>query len=154
RGIVSITEYYLASPNDSGVVVSGNKEWSTTFKQTTPTNRYLWNYEEIVYTDETKDIIGPSIIGTHGMKGDSPIVAYLSNDSHLIPTDENGLITNYDNAYTEMHIMDGIEDDTDSYKFSAEESSGIVGKIEGNKYTVTSLSGDLAEVKITATKGS
>ena len=153
RGISSITEYYLTSSEDSGVSVEDNEHWSTTFQQTTPTNRYLWNYEEIAYTDGTKDIVGPSIIGTHGMKGDSPIVAYLSNDSHLVPSDADGLNANYENAYTEMYIMDGIEDDTDSYKFSVTESSGIVGKIEGNKYTVTSLSGDIADVKITATKG-
>lgn len=85
--------------------------------------------------------------------GDSPIIAYLSNDSHLIPTDADGLNANYGNAYTEMHIVDGIKDDTDSYKFSVEESSGIVGKIEGNKYTVTGISSDVAEVKIIATKG-
>lgn len=85
--------------------------------------------------------------------GDSPVVAYLSNDSHLIPTDADGLNANYGNTYTEMYIVDGIKDDTDSYKFSVEESSGIVGKIEGNKYTVTGISSDVAEVKIIATKG-
>lgn len=154
RGIASIKEYYLASPDNSGVIVENNEEWSTTFQETTPTKRYLWNYEEITYTDGTKDIIGPSIIGTHGAKGDSPIVAYLTNDNHMIPTDSDGLYPNYDNAYTEMHVVDGIEDDTSSYDFSAEESSGIVGKIEDNKYTVTSLTSDIAEVKITATKDS
>lgn len=152
RGIISITDYYLVSSKDTGILVEDNEQWSTTIQQTTPTNRYLWNYEEIAYTDGTKDIIGPSIIGTHGTKGDSPIVAYLSNDSHSVPTDEYGLNVNYTNAYTEMRVMDGIKDDTDNYTFSVEESIGITGDLVGNKYTVTSLSEDQAEVKITATK--
>ena len=153
RGIISITDYYLVSSKDTGILVEDNEQWSTTIQQTTPTNRYLWNYEEIAYTDGTKDIIGPSIIGTHGTKGDSPIVAYLSNDSHSVPTDADGLNVNYTNAYTEMRVMDGIKDDTDNYTFSVEESIGITGDLVGNKYTVTSLSEDQAEVKITATKG-
>lgn len=153
RGIISITDYYLVSSKDTGILVEDNEQWSTTIQQTTPTNRYLWNYEEIAYTDGTKDIIGPSIIGTHGTKGDSPIVAYLSNDSHSVPTDADGLNVNYTNAYTEMRVMDGIKDDTDNYTFSIEESIGITGDLVGNKYTVTSLSEDQAEVKITATKG-
>ena len=153
RGIISITDYYLVSPKDTGILVEDNEQWSTTIQQTTPTNRYLWNYEEIAYTDGTKDIIGPSIIGTHGTKGDSPIVAYLSNDSHSVPTDADGLNVNYTNAYTEMRVMDGIKDDTDNYTFSVEESIGITGDLVGNKYTVTSLSEDQAEVKIIATKG-
>ena len=153
RGIISITDYYLVSSKDTGILVEDNEQWSTTIQQTTPTNRYLWNYEEIAYTDGTKDIIGPSIIGTHGTKGDSPIVAYLSNDSHSVPTDADGLNVNYTNAYTEMRVMDGIKDDTDNYTFSVEESIGITGDLVGNKYTVTSLSEDQAEVKIIATKG-
>ena len=89
-----------------------------------------------------------------GDKGDNSIVAYLSNDSHLVPTDSSGLNGNYENAYTEMRIMDGIKDDTDNYTFSVEESIGITGNLVGNKYTVTSMSGDVAEVKIIATKDS
>ena len=68
KGITSITNYYLASTASSGVTTS-TSGWSTTPSTTTTTNKYLWNYEKVTYTDSTTTTTTPHIIGTHGATG-------------------------------------------------------------------------------------
>ena len=51
-GIKSITEYYLATSASSGVT-TGTSGWTTKIQTITEDKRYLWNYEEVVYTDGT-----------------------------------------------------------------------------------------------------
>lgn len=68
KGISSITNYYLISSLATGVTVSTGG-WSTSVKTTTTTQRYLWNYEKITYTDNTSKNTTPHIIGTHGATG-------------------------------------------------------------------------------------
>lgn len=68
KGIKSITEYYLASSASSGVTTS-TSGWSTSMQTTTTTNKYLWNYEKITYTDDTTSNSTVRIIGTHGATG-------------------------------------------------------------------------------------
>ena len=69
KGIKSVTEYYLASASSSGVVTSTDG-WTTAMQTLTATNKYLWNYELITYTDNTTATIAPVIIGVYGDKGD------------------------------------------------------------------------------------
>lgn len=68
KGISSITNYYLVTSASSGVTTS-TSGWSTTPSATTTTNKYLWNYEKITYTDSTTANTAPHIIGTHGATG-------------------------------------------------------------------------------------
>ena len=69
KGISSITEYYLASASSSGVTRS-TSGWTTSVQSVTNSKKYLWNYEKIVYTDNTESYTTPVIIGTYGDKGD------------------------------------------------------------------------------------
>lgn len=70
KGIKSITEYYLLNNESTGVTnASGN--WVTTPQVTTPSNRYLWNYELITYTDNSTTKTNAVVIGVHGEKGDT-----------------------------------------------------------------------------------
>ena len=68
KGIKSVTEYYLATSSSSGVTTS-TSGWTTTMQSLTATNKYLWNYELITYTDNTTVTINPVIIGVYGDKG-------------------------------------------------------------------------------------
>lgn len=68
RGISSITEYYLATSLSSGVTTS-TSGWTTAVQSTTTTNKYLWNYEVVTYTDGNTSTTSPCIIGTHGATG-------------------------------------------------------------------------------------
>ena len=91
-GIKSITEYYLASASASGVTASISG-WTTGMQVTTTTKKYLWNYEIVTYTDNSKYTSTPVIIGTHGATGDkgdtgaagkgvkSTVIAYQASSS-------------------------------------------------------------------------
>jgi hypothetical protein len=68
KGIKSVTEYYLTTAMSSGVTTS-TSGWDTTIQELTPTNKYLWNYELITYTDNTTSTINPVIIGVYGDVG-------------------------------------------------------------------------------------
>lgn len=68
KGIKSVTEYYLATTLSSDVTTS-TIGWTTTMQTLTETNKYLWNYELITYTDNTTTTINPIIIGVYGDTG-------------------------------------------------------------------------------------
>lgn len=68
NGISSITNYYLATSQQSGVTTS-TYGWTTTPQTMTEQKKYLWNYETIIYTDKTVYTVPPHIIGAYGDKG-------------------------------------------------------------------------------------
>ena len=68
KGIKNITNYYLATSTNSGITVS-TSGWTTTMQKMTSTNKYLWNYETITYTDNSTTKTNPVIIGVYGDKG-------------------------------------------------------------------------------------
>lgn len=72
KGISSITEHYLATSSGTGVTTS-TTGWTDTIQTITATNKYLWNYETITYTDSTTTNTSPAIIGVYGDKGDTGI---------------------------------------------------------------------------------
>lgn len=68
KGISSVTNYYLTTSASSGVTTS-TSGWSTTPTPTTTTNKYIWCYQLIKYTDNSTSKTTPAIIGTHGATG-------------------------------------------------------------------------------------
>jgi hypothetical protein len=94
KGIKSVTEYYLATTASSGVTTS-TTGWKNTIQTLTATNKYLWNYELITYTDDTTSTIAPVIIGVYGDKGDQGIQGPQGNDAYTV------LLTN------ESHVFAG-----------------------------------------------
>lgn len=102
KGIKSITNYYLASSITNPELLpppvseSSDPEWSINFQQVSESAKYLWNYEEIVYTDATGDTIentDPAIIGMFskdGINGTDAYNAILSNENHTFPADDTG----------------------------------------------------------------
>ena len=92
KGISSITEYYLASASSSGVTTS-TSGWTTTVQNMTSSNKYLWNYEVITYTDKSTTTGSPKIIGVYGDKGStgaSAVNVLLSNESHTFAASSDG----------------------------------------------------------------
>ncbi len=67
-GISSVTEYYLATSAASGVT-RNTSGWTTTVQNVTESNKFLWNYERITYTDGTTQDTDPVIIGVYGNTG-------------------------------------------------------------------------------------
>lgn len=68
NGISSITNYYLATSQQSGVTTS-TYGWTTTPQTMTEQKKYLWNYETIIYTDKSVYTVPPHIIGAYGDTG-------------------------------------------------------------------------------------
>ena len=68
KGVKTITNYYLASTSSSGVTTS-TSGWTTTVQNVTATNKYLWNYEVVTYTDNTTYSTTPCVIGAYGNTG-------------------------------------------------------------------------------------
>lgn len=60
-GIVSVTNYYLKSDKKTGITISGNT-WVTTIPALDSTNKYLWNYEETVYTKGNPSTTTPHVV--------------------------------------------------------------------------------------------
>ena len=66
NGIKSIVEHYQVSTSNTTPPTS----WATTVPSMTPTNKYLWNYETITYTNNTTKDTTKRVIGVYGDKGD------------------------------------------------------------------------------------
>lgn len=160
KGIKSVTEYYLAATSSSGIVTT-TPGWTTTIQTLTATNKYLWNYELITYTDNTTTTINPVIIGVYGDKGDQGIQGPKGNDAYtLILTNEShifaGDISNAIAGTAETQIL--------AYNGSTAQSVTIVsvnGKtaattdsdtgIAGLKFKCSALSGASPKITFTCT---
>lgn len=94
RGISSITEHYLASPLSSGVTKS-TSGWTTTVQTVTTTDKYLWNYETVIYTDSTTSETEPVVIGVYGDTGVgiSSVTEYYAKSSDSTTPPASGWAT-------------------------------------------------------------
>lgn len=133
NGISSITNYYLATSQQSGVTTS-TYGWTTTPQTMTEQKKYLWNYEIITYTDKTVYTVAPHIIGTYGDKGEDGRTYILQPDTLVIKQGAN-------NAYTPRSVTfssfyrDGTTASRTPYsgRFKVEESTD--GTYYYTKYT-------------------
>lgn len=142
NGISSITEYYAVSTSNSTAPTS----WSTTVPTMTTTNKYLWNYETIKYTngisvDTSKRVIGVyGNTGATGPKGEtgngieSTTITYQASSSGtVIPTgswsDSVPSVSpgQYLWTRTVTHYTDNTQ--TISYSVAKSGSNGIDGRV-------------------------
>lgn len=89
NGISSITAYYQVSTSNSTAPTS----WLTTVPTMTATNKYLWNYEVITYTDGSTESTSKRVIGAYGDTGatgngikTSEVTYQASTSGTTIPT--------------------------------------------------------------------
>lgn len=64
-GISSIAEHYAVSTSNTTAPTS----WSSTVPTLTSTNKYLWNYETVTYTDNSTTDTTKRVIGVYGNTG-------------------------------------------------------------------------------------
>lgn len=64
KKIVNIEEWYLATPNNTDITAS-TAGWTTAIQHVDETNKYLWNYEKVIYSIGSPDISEPVIIGIY-----------------------------------------------------------------------------------------
>ncbi len=68
NGISSVTDYYAVN---NSTTAPADSAFSTTISLPTASNKYLWNYELITYTNDTTSKTGKRVIGTYGEKGNT-----------------------------------------------------------------------------------
>lgn len=83
KKIVAIKEWYLATSESSGITKEDSR-WSLDIPAIDAEKRYLWNYEEVVYSIGSSDTKDPVIIGVYGDVGASLQIKYISSEA--IPT--------------------------------------------------------------------
>lgn len=113
KGISSITEYYARSTSNTTAPTT----WSTTCPTLTATYKYLWNYEEITYTDGTTTATTPHVVGVYGntgADGETPYTVDLDNEFSGIACDSSGDPTgSYET--THLYIYHGTENVTQEH---------------------------------------
>lgn len=113
-GIKSITEYYAVSASNTTAPTS----WNTSVPTMTTTNKYLWNYERITYTNNTTSDSAKRVIGVYGntgAKGDK-------GDPGDTGATGNGIksITNY---YLASASSSGVTTSTSGWKTTMQSTS-------------------------------
>lgn len=135
NGISSITNYYLATSQQSGVTTS-TYGWTTTPQTMTEQKKYMWNYEIITYTDKTVYTVAPHIIGTYGDKGENGRTYILQPDTLVIKQGANNVYTPRSVTFSSFY-RDGTTASRTPYsgRFKIEEST------DGTKYYQKYVSG-------------
>lgn len=67
--ITAVLNYYLATNVSTGVTRQTDG-WTTDIQTITPDKPYLWNYEEVKYSNTLSTYTDPCIIGTYGTQGE------------------------------------------------------------------------------------
>lgn len=67
--ITAVINYYLAT-NLSADVTRQTEGWTTDIQTISPEKPYLWNYEEVKYSNTLSTYTDPCIIGTYGTQGE------------------------------------------------------------------------------------
>ena len=122
-GIKSITEYYAVSASNTTAPTS----WNTSVPTMTTTNKYLWNYERITYTNNTTSDSAKRVIGVYGNTGAKGDKGDPGDTGATGPKGETGATGN------------GIKSITNFYLASAS-SSGVTTSTSGWTTTMQSTS--------------
>ncbi len=78
KKIVEIKEWYLATSAGEGVT-RDTSGWTTTIQTINESKKYLWNYEEVVYSIGSSDISDPVVIGFYGKGADGKSIKNVVN---------------------------------------------------------------------------
>lgn len=99
KGISSVVNYYLASSSSSGVTTS-TSGWTESVQTPTKDKKYLWNYEEVIYSDTSSTTTPPCIIGNFAEGADGTVVSidkiteyYAKSSSQTTTPDDSAFST-------------------------------------------------------------
>ena len=99
KGINNIVEYYLVTDKSSGITHS-SQGWKLSYEfensiQPTKELPYLWNYEEITYSDDSTERTSPALIGiwSQGEKGDKGDPGAPANNLSIDFSDDLGAVS-------------------------------------------------------------
>ncbi len=146
KSISSVTEYYALN---NSTTAPEDSAFTTTIQNPTSSNKYLWNYEVVTYSDGTTSPTGKRIIGTYGEpgsagKGISSIVEYYAinnsttapskssfSTSIVTPTADNPYLWNYEvTTYTDTTTSETDRHIIGRYGKDGEAGKGISSIVE------------------------
>lgn len=137
-------------PGQDGATYYIHIKWSNDGGQTFSEGTGAWLG---VYTDTSPEPIEiPMLYQWTRVAGTDGTVISLSNESHTVPTDSNGLSGNYVGAETIITVYEGKTDTTSLWNISYIESNGVSGTFSNNKYILTEIIEDTGYVDFTATR--
>lgn len=112
------------------------------------------NYIKVVITGTYEDLHDTVSVYRirDGKRAEPAISASLSNDYHIIPTDENGNNGDFSTAISTMTVFVGNDDNTSEWNISVNVPIEVSGSLTNNTYTVNAMSIDSANIEFVATK--
>lgn len=78
KKIIEIKEWYLAAAENTGITIE-TEGWTTDIQTIDYTNKYLWNYEEVIYSIGSSDVSEPVVIGVYGEGANGVGIAAVKN---------------------------------------------------------------------------
>lgn len=78
KKILEIKEWYLATSQSENITIESDG-WTEEVQTINKTNKYLWNYEEVIYSIGSSDISEPVIIGFYGKGEDGKSILNIKN---------------------------------------------------------------------------
>lgn len=97
-------------------------------------------YKKVMSLSKAKD----------GKQGKNSYIAVLTNEYHSLPATATGNITSYAGCSSSIELYKGHELITEGVTYSALPSSGVVGNMSGNTFTVSGLTQDTGNVTLKA----
>lgn len=143
NGIKSIAEHYAVSTSNSTVPTS----WLSTVPTMTESNKYLWNYETITYTNGTTVDTTKRVIGVYGNKG----ATGSKGDTGATGSTALQIKRNFGGTYTTV----GQTTTTGTSDFNRTPVAGdafvcVDGSSNTGTWLVTAVSGSTATIKLLA----
>lgn len=154
KGVKTVTNYYLAIGKNTGVVES-TSGWTTTIQTITPTNKYLWNYEVVTYTDNSTTKTTPVIIGVYGDKGQTGANGQNGSDGNGIQsiTEKYAVSTSNTTAPTTWYDAVQAMSQTNKYLWNYEIIRYTNGTTSETKKRVIGVYGDKGNTGATGPSG-
>ena len=149
-GVDGKTPYLHIKYSDDGVTFTSNNGETA--------GKYLGQYVDFIAEDSMvfskylwKRIEGfNGADGVAGKDGEDSIVATITNDSHIIPTDLEGNNGNYTGCDTTIELHKGEGKIMSGITYSYNPSIGVIGNGSNGKYTVTNMTTDSGYVDMKA----
>ena len=88
--------------------------------------------------------------GSDGAGGVDAVTTFLTNESHTLPSQNDGTVVSFVGAVTDMEVFEGTTNKNSTYTFSKDSTTSVSSSISGNTITITSMAHDSGSVIITA----
>lgn len=88
KKILEIKEWYLATEKESGITINPEEGWTLEVQTINETKKYLWNYEEVIYSIGPSEASDPIIIGFYGKGSDGNGISDIKNYYYITSTPE------------------------------------------------------------------